>query len=79
MGSKRLNIGYFSCRYQQINGLSNALRFISKAMAEYGHNVHFFVRVYMRMEARPTKIFIFMTYRAQIKKWNGFSIERSNS
>lgn len=42
MVKQQLDIGFFSAMYSQINGTSNAVRFLSEAVAKQGHNVHVF-------------------------------------
>ncbi|MBD3195093.1 MAG: glycosyltransferase [Candidatus Lokiarchaeota archaeon] len=42
MTEEKLNIGIFSAMYSQMNGSAHAVRFLSEAIAELGHNVHVF-------------------------------------
>ncbi len=42
MSKNRLDIGFFSCMYSQVNGTAHAVRFLSEALAKLGHNVHVF-------------------------------------
>ncbi len=42
MVKNALDIGFFSTMYSQINGTAHAVRFLSEAIANLGHNVHVF-------------------------------------
>ena len=42
MVKKVFDIGFFSTMYSQINGTAHAVRFLSEAIANLGHNVHVF-------------------------------------
>ncbi len=43
MVKQKLDIGFFSCMYSQMNGTAHACRFLSEAIPKYtGHNVHVF-------------------------------------
>jgi len=42
MVKQKLDIGFFSCMYSQMNGTAHSVRFLSEAIAKTGHNVHVF-------------------------------------
>ncbi|MHA1658309.1 MAG: glycosyltransferase [Promethearchaeota archaeon] len=42
MVKQKLDIGFFTCMYSQVNGTAHAVRFLSEAIAKLGHNVHVF-------------------------------------
>jgi len=42
MAKQKLNIGFFSSMYSQINGTAHAVRFLSEAIANLGHDVYIF-------------------------------------
>ncbi|MBD3214371.1 MAG: glycosyltransferase [Candidatus Lokiarchaeota archaeon] len=68
----RLQIGMFSAMYSQMNGSAHAVRFLSEALAELGHDVHVFAPRIENGEDKPDHIHYHDLGGARVAKKTGF-------
>jgi 1,2-diacylglycerol 3-alpha-glucosyltransferase len=68
----RLQIGMFSAMYSQLNGSAHAVRFLSEALAELGHDVHIFAPRIENGEDKPDHIYYHDLGGARVAKKTGF-------
>ena len=73
MVKQKLDIGFFTCMYSQINGTANAVRFLSEAIAKYtGHNVHVYAPRILNGYKKPKNLYFHDFGGAQVSSKTGF-------
>ncbi|TFF93040.1 MAG: glycosyltransferase [Promethearchaeota archaeon] len=72
MVRERLQIGMFTCMYSQMNGSAHAVRFLSEALAELGHDVHIFAPRVENGQDKPEHIHFHDLGGARVAKKTGF-------
>ena len=72
MVKQKLDIGFFTCMYSQINGTANACRFLSEAIAKTGHNVHIFAPKITNGYKTPKTLHFHSFGGAQLSEKTGF-------
>ncbi len=72
MVKQKLDIGFFSIMYSQINGTAHAVRFLSEAVAKTGHNVHVFAPKITNGYKTPDTLHFHSMSGARLSKQTGF-------
>jgi len=73
MAKQKLDIGFFSSMYSQINGTAIACRNLAEAIAKYtGHNVHVFAPGIETPKTRPKNLHFHNFFGAKIGPKTGF-------
>lgn len=73
MAKQKLDIGFFTSMYSQVNGTAIACRNLAEAIAKYtGHNVHVFAPRIERPKHKPKNLFFYNFFGAKISPKTGF-------
>ncbi len=73
MAKQKLDIGFFTSMYSQVNGTAIACRNLAEAIAKYtGHNVHVFAPGIEKPKTKPKNLHLHNFYGAKISPKTGF-------
>jgi len=73
MVKQKLDIGFFTSMYSQVNGTAIACRNLAEAMAKYtGHNIHVFAPGIDKPKNKPNNLFLHNFFGAKISPKTGF-------
>jgi len=73
MVKQKLDIGFFTSMYSQVNGTAIACRNLAEAMAKYtGHNIHVFAPGIDKPKNIPNNLFLHNFFGAKISPKTGF-------
>ncbi|MEE9378134.1 MAG: glycosyltransferase [Candidatus Lokiarchaeia archaeon] len=73
MVKQKLDIGFFTSMYSQVNGTAIACRTLAEAIAKYtGHNIHVFAPGIDKSKTKPNNLFLHNFFGAKISPKTGF-------
>ena len=73
MVKQKLDIGFFTSMYSQVNGTAIACRNLAEGIAKYtGHNVHVFAPGIQKPKIKPTNLHLYNFFGAKIGPKTGF-------
>jgi len=73
MVKQKLDIGFFSSMYSQVNGTAHACRFLAEAITKYtGHNVHVYAPGIQKPKNIPKNLHLHNFFGAKISPKTGF-------
>ena len=73
MVKQKLDIGFFTSMYSQVNGTAIACRNLAEAVAKYtGHNIHVFAPGIDKPKNKPKNLFLHNFFGAKISPKTGF-------